>query len=405
MEILIGFDIRAKELVGVRAEKGAGREERLRTSEPVFTEKYFAQCGDLLSGYAKREADVRGKAAYVVLPNEAVGFETFDLPNMPRYKMKQALDAELNNLYEGRQKTRRINQFLIRKGKEFATYGAFFADGAIIDGVNKMLAAARLAVGAVTFGGNALLNGAFAYMPKTRGKSFVFADIGAEQTEIALSVHGKTLGYARIPHGFRVLEAEEVLSEYAITDHESGELAVINARESARDKALTVAADETDTDDEEAAEDTAAAEGAEGEGGERAAAGESAGGTESAGGEQAAPKLKIYRKSNKRYPKYMQRPVPETAEGVRFENFRILQKWIMLYARQMRLTEYAAAPEFILVNIPKEYYGVLETANAEAANGDKFTAFAAADELGAVKGHLPLFGALHAKKFNRDGNF
>ena len=162
---------------------------------------------------------------------------------------------------------------------------------------------------------------------------------------------------------------------------------------------MTVAEDFTDTDDEdELTEGDVSGESADAE--EIAETGE----TDAVAGIPAA-KAKVYRKMPKRYPKYMLRPLPETTEGVRFENFRILQKWLLLYARQMRMTEYAAAPEYILVNMPKEYYGLLDTANAGQAEGPKFLPFTATDGLGAVKEHLSLCGAMFAKKFNRDGNF
>lgn len=391
MKILIAFNISAKEIIVVQAEKGMNKEECFHYSEPIFTEKFFAQFCSLMSDYVKREPATKGKSAYVVLPNESVGFETFDLPNMSRFKMNQAFEAELNNLYEGRQKTRKINKFLIRKVNDYATYGAFLIDASIPENINKMLVSARLLPAGITYTGNALLNSVYAYMPKTRGKSFVFADIGTERTEIALSVHGKTLGYASVPHGSKLLEAREVLSEYMITDHEAGALAVINARESARDKALTIYADETDTDDEESSEisDSEANQGSAG----------------TYGSEQGAAKVKVFRKKPKFYPKYMLRPVPETEADVKYENFRILQKWILLYARQMRLTEYAVPPEYILVNIPRKYYDLLEKANAEQADGLKFMPFMATDNLVIVKDRLSLFGALYSKKFNRDGNF
>lgn len=399
MKILMGFDLPAKDIVLVQAEKTTLKEERLHFTAPVFTDIFFSQASELLSKFVKQKPALRGKTAYVVLPNESIGFETFDFPNMSRAKTEQALEAELNNLYEGRQKTQKVNKFFIRKGKEYSTYGAFLAERAILEGLNKILTSARLVPAAITYSGNALLNSAYAYMPKTRGKSFVFADVRQKQTEIALSAHGKTLGYAAVPHGSKLLEAEEVLSEYMITDHEAGELAVINARESARAKSLTVAEDFTDTDDEdELTEGDVSGESADAE--EIAETGE----TDAVAGIPAA-KAKVYRKMPKRYPKYMLRPLPETTEGVRFENFRILQKWLLLYARQMRMTEYAAAPEYILVNMPKEYYGLLDTANAGQAEGPKFLPFTATDGLGAVKEHLSLCGAMFAKKFNRDGNF
>ena len=119
-------------------------------------------------------------------------------------------------------------------------------------------------------------------------------------------------------------------------------------------------------------------------------------------------KAKVYRKMPRRYPKFMQRPLPETPEGFQYENFRIIMKWILLYARQAALTEYMTAPEFILVNMPKELYFLLDMANTEQkeAGTPRFLPFAAADKLSPdLKGNLNLIGGLYENKFNKDGNF
>ena len=95
-----------------------------------------------------------------------------------------------------------------------------------------------------TYRGSALLNCAYNFAPRLRGKSFVFADMHLDYTEIAVSGKGRLLGAATIPHGTSILKTDKVVSEYMATDHEVGELAVINAREAARAKALTLSLDD-----------------------------------------------------------------------------------------------------------------------------------------------------------------
>ena len=93
MKILMGFDLPAKDIVLVQAEKTTLKEERLHFTAPVFTDIFFSQANDLLSKFVKQKPALRGKTAYVVLPNESIGFETFDFPNMSRAKTEQALEA------------------------------------------------------------------------------------------------------------------------------------------------------------------------------------------------------------------------------------------------------------------------------------------------------------------------
>ena len=103
----------------------------------------------------------------------------------------------------------------------------------------------------------------------------------------------------------------------------------------------------------------------------------------------------------------MMREPPVTEEGFLFENFRIIMKWILLYARQAELSEYTATPEFIVVNMPAELYGLLDRANEDMGEkGLQFRPFTAADKFSAeIKGNLNLYGCLFSKHFNKNHNF
>ena len=46
-------------------------------------------------------------------------------------------------------------------------------------------------------------------------------------------------------------------------------------------------------------------------------------------------------------------------------NFRILQKWIMLYARQAESDARMYAPESIVINLPSAFESVVERANED----------------------------------------
>ena len=409
MKLFVGFDMHNSNIKIMNADKlhAAAGAEYLHFNERIFTKEFFAEAAELLSDYFTRKPTLRNLQAYVILPDEAVGLETFNIPNMNRTRMAQALEAELNNLYEGRQKSRKINKFLLKRGKQYSTFGAIYFDKDLVAEIYKLLTRVKVFPCATTYSGNALINSAFAYMPRTRGKSFLFADIHLDHTEIALASKGRTLGFASLPHGTALLKTDKVEQEYMCTDHEAGELAVINARETARAKALTLSEEDASDGIPEGAtiEDYAVTEAEEGTA--QPSAAEGGEGEETPVGAHLN-KAKVYRKMPRRYPKFMQRPLPETPEGFQYENFRIIMKWILLYARQASLTEYMTAPEFILVNMPKELYFLLDMANTEQkeAGTPRFLPFAAADKLSPdLKGNLNLIGGLYENKFNKDGNF
>ena len=477
MKLFVGFDMQNSNIRIMNAEKATDKAEveYLHFSTCIFSDEFFEEAQKLLEEYFQRKPSLRNLSAFVILPDRAVGFETFNLPNMAKSKSQQALETEMNNLYEGRHRGKKINQFVLLQNKQYTIYGAIYFDKKLINKIYKLLTEVKVFPKMTTYSGNALLDCALNFAPRLRGKSFVFADMHADYTEIVVAGKGKTQGVATIPHGSALLRSDKVESEYMQTDHQMGEIAVINAREIARAKALTqsvdadpsvipegatiadyavdnesqageysgtvqaetaaasadakdrlaVSADSLNEEDRDEQDDDISEEGGlveevdEGrlaDGAAEAVAQETDGvsglqenAEENGEGNIFKPKkIKVYRKMPKRYPKFMMREVPETEQGIRYENFRIIMKWILLYARQAELTEYMIKPDFVVVNMPAELYPLLEQANAEQkeSEGIEFRPFSASEKfVPEIKENLDLFGCLFAGHYNKHHNF
>lgn len=478
MKLFVGFDMQNSNIRIMNAEKATDKAEveYLHFSTCIFSDEFFEEAQKLLEEYFQRKPSLRNLSAFVILPDRAVGFETFNLPNMAKSKSQQALETEMNNLYEGRHRGKKINQFVLLQNKQYTIYGAIYFDKKLINKIYKLLTEVKVFPKMTTYSGNALLDCALNFAPRLRGKSFVFADMHADYTEIVVAGKGKTQGVATIPHGSALLRGDKVESEYMQTDHQMGEIAVINAREIARAKALTqsvdadpsvipegatiadyavdnesqageysgtvqaetaaasadakdrlaVSADSLNEEDRDEQDDDISEEGGlsveevdEGrlaDGAAEAVAQETDGvsglqenAEENGEGNIFKPKkIKVYRKMPKRYPKFMMREVPETEQGIRYENFRIIMKWILLYARQAELTEYMIKPDFVVINMPAELYPLLEQANAEQkeSEGIEFRPFSASEKfVPEIKENLDLFGCLFAGHYNKHHNF
>lgn len=478
MKLFVGFDMQNSNIRIMNAEKATDKAEveYLHFSTCIFSDEFFEEAQKLLEEYFQRKPSLRNLSAFVILPDRAVGFETFNLPNMAKSKSQQALETEMNNLYEGRHRGKKINQFVLLQNKQYTIYGAIYFDKKLINKIYKLLTEVKVFPKMTTYSGNALLDCALNFAPRLRGKSFVFADMHADYTEIVVAGKGKTQGVATIPHGSALLRGDKVESEYMQTDHQMGEIAVINAREIARAKALTqsvdadpsvipegatiadyavdnesqageysgtvqaetaaasadakdrlaVSADSLNEEDRDEQDDDISDEGGlsveevdEGrlaDGAAEAVAQETDGvsglqenAEENGEGNIFKPKkIKVYRKMPKRYPKFMMREIPETEQGIRYENFRIIMKWILLYARQAELTEYMIKPDFVVVNMPAELYPLLEQANAEQkeSEGIEFRPFSASEKfVPEIKENLDLYGCLFAGHYNKNHNF
>lgn len=443
MKLFIGFDIRTGNMQIMHADKptDAAEVDYLQFKSRIFTEEYFEEAKTLLEEYFVQHPTLQNLQAYVVLPNEAVGFETFNLPNMKHSKMAAALDTELANLYEGRQKDNKINVSTLFRNRQYTTMGTIYFNKKLIAQIYRLLTDVKVFPKETTYSGNAMLNSVFSFLPQARGKSFVFADVHNEYTEIAISSKGKTQGVAVVPHGLSLLKSDKVELEYMKTNHDVGELAVINAREAAKAKALTVDYDPSVIPEDATIEDYAVqnASPAEQEAARQAEEQAAEQGAEQPTGPDGAPlaeaqpaegddfyeseeeeakrlaeeaktklrKVKVFKKMPKRFPKFMMREPPETVEGIQFENWRIVLKWILLYARQAQLTEYTDNPDFILVNLPQEYRFLLDKTNEDGNNdGLKLRPFEPSVKLhGTIRGNLNLYGGMFASHFNKKHNF
>lgn len=117
-------------------------------------------------------------------------------------------------------------------------------------------------------------------------------------------------------------------------------------------------------------------------------------------------KVKAYQRKIKKLPAYMQRPVPETIEGVRVENFRLFVKHVMLMKMQIEQGGIYTVPQYALVNMPKDYAYIIDETNKEDDdNGFEFRFFEAEKEDNVeLSEHLDLFGALFMNQFNKNNN-
>lgn len=166
-------------------------------------------------------------------------------------------------------------------------------------------------------------------------------------------------------------------------DHSLAELAVINARERAKSKKLTVMEDE---EDEEDLLPIDAEEGA-------AAMAESE--TLTVGTQ------KVLKKTPRKLPKFMLRDLPETEEGIAYENFRVFMKWALtLIDSNKKITDLGKL-EYVCVNLPEDLAGVVAKANEESAeNGILFTRLKTEGIAPLVTTNLDLYGGLFPRQIN-----
>jgi hypothetical protein len=238
-------------------------------------------------------------------------------------------------------------------------------------------------------------------------------------TRFVFVAGGKATGYYILPFGLEFLARGKYVQEDMLFDHTLGELTVLNAREKAKAKKLTVLAEQQEQEEQEEetpaepAEPAAPAEPQEpdedDEEIEDIEEPEPAPGvmemisetfSMNVGQRIVTPKI-MAKKTPRRLPKFMQRPIPDTPEGITEENFRVFVKWALtLLASNEKLTN-LGKPECIYVNIPQSLSFVLDKANEELEeNGVEFRLLDNGEIDANVLVNLELYGGFFPRAIN-----
>lgn len=312
----------------------------------------------------------------LVLPDRLFVLDTVNIPVIHRKAMQNSLKLAIGSIYKNANELE-LMTYAVHQTKQTATYGLTGIRKDLLNNITEALAQNGASVSQVTFASNAMVNGAAALNPRLRGETFLLLDIKAEYTRFALVLRGCTMGYFDLPFGYSVIHASRLISEDTLFDRKAGELLVLNAKERALAKQLTVEDggiqaenDEDDTADFESSSDAASS------------------------------------KNGKKLPKFMQRPLPLIEEEFMYENFRIFIKWALELIANNKDIIQGAKLDTVYVNMPSEYRFLLDTVNKKQEGGEKvFLPVTPNGADGAPAGNLELYGGFFLEKLNVPNTF
>ena len=368
-----------------------------------FDEEFFAELTKSLQDYGQANPSYSGKAAKVtiVLPNNLVVCDSVNVPGSSRKATSNmastAVDARYRNAAD-----LKINRYVTATNKQYSTVSLVVVRQRLIQNLYTSCATSNMFANTVTFAGNSTVNGAMALNGRLKGGNFVLLDVKETRTGISFVAKGNTLGCYNLPFGYSILQQNKVIAENMLFEHTVAELAVLNAKEKAKAKALTMMA----------AEESTAAEGdisvlTGGDAPQPTSDEESAFSAPEATRAAPQPQIKTLPKKQPRVlPKFMQRPVPETEQGIAYENFRYFVKWVLEFVRgNSRLTA-IAQPEMVFVNMPADFDFLYGMVNAEKEeNKIEFATLGLDKERDIIRDNLELYGALFCAQYNVNNNF
>lgn len=217
---------------------------------------------------------------------------------------------------------------------------------------------------------------------KMRSSSYLLLDIREDESRYVFVAKGRAAGFYRLPFGYSALHKTRVSAEDLLIDHSVAELAVLNAKEKAKSKQLTMMRDDM-------SEELNDADVADGEIPE-----EDVDFTPPTVSDGQTIKV-LPKKTARKLPKFMLRPTPETEEEYLSENFRLFVKWSLNLISENNKICLQGKPEAVYVRMPEQYNGVFDTVNNEKQdNGIEFKPLEIRSADDYVLNHLELYGGL-----------
>ena len=372
-----------------------------------FDEDFFGKFKQAVKEFTKDTPSQSVRKVTVIIPDSAVLTDTVRIPTMRGVgQTKKTLDVMLGGLFRNYNDLR-VMSYVAKQNKQYSTFAIAAVQKHIISSIYAACSENKLLVDTLTYASGAVVGGAVLLNPKLKKASYLFLDIKDVYARFVFVANGRTVGYYTLPFGLEFLRKPKVTQEDMLFDHSYAELAVLNAREKAKSKKLTVMAADDDLAEDSGYEQASSDEATEEEGDERVDEEHEAAEEDGNAALRSPTTPKIFtRKAPRKLPKFMLREIPETQKKIAHENFRVFVKWALtLIQCNEKLTE-LGKPEFVCVNLPNELACVIDMANEEAEENEIiFTHLPCADGETAVSANLELYGGLFPKQISSENKF
>lgn len=365
-------------------------------------ENFFDKFKDAVKDFAANTPSESIRKVTVILPDSAVLTDTVRIPTVKGSAQTQKmLDTTLGGLYRNYKDLHIIAQ-MADQNKQYSTIGIAAVQNSIVSSIYSACSENKLLVDTLSFASASSVAAATLFNPKLKNASYVFLDVKDVYSRFVFVVGGKVMGFYTLPFGVEFLRNPKVVREDALFDHSYAELTVLNARERAKSKKLTVMGSDSYQEawDQYSDNRDDLSENYDPEGDEEDA-------PEEVVPEKEGHNLKIFsRKSQRNLPKFMLREIPETKDGIAYENFRVFMKWALtLIHSNEKITE-IDKPRFVCVNLPEDLSFVVDVANKESSeNGITFTHLNGVADLPIVCKNLELYGGLFPSQINSANRF
>ena len=359
----------------------------------------------------------------LVLPDEVVATDAVNVPTMRMRRMtRNNLGLALGELYKNYADLS-VQFYQAAQNRQYTTFTVAVVQTGILAALHSACAENRLLIETMTFASAAAAGAISALNPKEKNTDYLLLDIKDTYSRFTFVNGGRAIGYYYLPFGAEFLSEPKYVQEDMLFDHTMAELTVLNAKEKAKAKKLSVLTAETRAADgravyAEADEARAIVSAAALPQDEADVLEELEEGTALDVGlappmtlrEEGAPTLTkekvMAKKQPRRLPKFMLREAPNTPDWITSENFRVFMKWALTLLEANEKLTRLGKPEYVCVNMPEELGFLVDYANSERGeNGIEFRRLEGGDATRDALANLELFGGFFPRYIHGAGQF
>lgn len=357
-----------------------------------FSDEFFEKFSRILKLHCEHNPNAHMQTVSLVLPDTAFLTDMINIPTIQKKAMSTFLEIAIETIYKNISELH-YRTFPAAQNKQYTTYGLVGIRKDIVSRFKETCSENHINLGNVTFCANATVNGACVLNPKLKNASFVLLDIKDKSSEYAIVVKGRTVGSYSLPFGYSILSKSRIVAEDLLFDHSPAELLVLNAKERARAKQLTVGEEieamESENEETEISEQT-----------------ENELATYAEDSFETVYSSTLTKKVARKLPKFMLRDTPTEKEGCVYENFRIFLKWTLDFISNNATLVNLGAVDTVYVNMPQENSFLYDMINVDEEDHKvKFLPLIDSEEQEAVVRNLELYGGLYVKQYNKTNNF
>jgi len=372
-------------------DKSSIRCETIEYRAKLYSDEFYTAFLEKLNEYISSHPFILDADVTVVLEDRVIATDTIALPTLRRTMIDQTLDIKIESMYRNN-KELEINSKLAVQNKKHTLFELNIVRKEILEKLANVFEQTQIQDINISYESATSANALGNLIPRLRNGNYMLADIHEENTNYIFVAKGNAIGHYSIPFGYSILQKRHVASEDMLFDHSTAELVVLNAKERAKAKQLTM----MDGADMQEYQDYGQLDNPEDEYNEYNS-------TQNA----VDRTIKILpKKTPRKLPKFMLRPDPVGESAIEYENFRIFVKWALNLIQGNELLKVYGMPESVYVNMPEEFKHVIDKTNEEKdENGISFAYLDFHNESENVTQNLDLYGGLYAYTIDDNSMF